>query len=110
MAYNQELADRVILQFESLHPFIDKKMFGGLGILINGNMCVGVVKENLVVRVGKEQYEKYLKLDGVRPFDFTGKPLTGWVYVSEDQLTDTEALKHWLLTGLDFTLTLPPKG
>lgn len=109
MAYDQELAHRVLHAFESLHPYVDKKMFGGLGIMINGNMCVGVVNDSLVVRVGKEQYQALLQIEGVSPFDFTGKPLTGWVYVDSDVLLDSDSLHHWLMIALDFVLTLPHK-
>ena len=109
MAYDQELANRALRAFETLHPFIDKKMFGGMGIMVNGNMCVGVVKDSLVVRVGKDDYHSTLNEDGVSPFDFTGKPLTGWVYVDGSVIADHESLNRWLMTALDFVLTLPDK-
>ncbi len=109
MSFDHELAQRVLHQFESLHPFIDKKMFGGLGIMINGNMCVGVIKDNLVVRVGKKSYLQALQIEGVSEFDFTGKPITGWVYVDGDYLIEDSQLLHWLNQGLDFALTLDAK-
>ncbi len=109
MSFDPELAQRVLQQFEYLHPFIDKKMFGGLGIMINGNMCVGVIKSNLVVRVGKENYQNALLMAGVTEFDFTGKALTGWVYVDGDYVMEDSQLIYWLNQGLDFVLTLDPK-
>ncbi len=109
MSFDNDLAQRVLDQFERLHPFIDKKMFGGLGILVNGHMCVGVVKDKLVVRVGKTHYEKALIKKGVSEFDFTGKPLTGWVYVERTAISEEAMLTYWLNQGLDFVLGLAPK-
>lgn len=107
MAYDTELADQVILAFEQLHPFAEKKMFGGMGLMINGHLCVGVIKTFLIVRVGKEAYQETLSEEGVFPFDFTGKPLTGWVYV--DLSLSQQSLENWLHKGLDFVLSLPAK-
>ncbi len=109
MSYDTELAQRVMQQFERLHPFIDKKMFGGMAFMVNGHMCVGVVKDSLVVRVGKDEYSKALTKDGVTQFDFTGKPLTGWVYVDGAMVSEEASLLDWLNQGLDFVLTLSPK-
>ncbi len=109
MSFDTELSHRVIKQFETLHPFIDKKMFGGLGLMVNGNMCIGIIGANLVVRVGKGNYQWALQQDGVSEFDFTGKPLTGWVYVRQEYLDNKKSLLFWLNQGLDFVLTLPHK-
>jgi len=92
MSYDTELALRVMQQFERLHPFIDKKMFGGMAFMVNGHMCVGVVKDSLVVRVGKDQYSQALAKDGVTKFDFTGTPLTGWVYVDGAVVSEEASL------------------
>lgn len=109
MSYDTELAERVMQQFEKLHPFVDKKMFGGIAFMVNGHMCVGVVKDNLVVRVGKEHYAQALSKNGVTEFDFTGTPLTGWVYVDGAVINEEASLLAWLHQGLDFVLTLAPK-
>lgn len=108
MAYDRELADDVIRAFEHLHPFSEKKMFGGMGLMVNGHLCVGVIKTFLIVRVGKEGYEHALKQEGAAPFDFTGKPLAGWVYV--DLSLSQHSMDTWLNWGLDFVLTLAPKS
>lgn len=109
MAYNSYIADRVIAVFDALHPYSSKKMFGGMGIMVNGNMCIGVMKDSIVVRVGKDEYQHTLTLNGAAPFDFTGKPLTGWVYVDEAAIEDEQSLFNWINKGLDFVLTLPAK-
>jgi len=109
MAYDTRLAQQVQAQFNTLHPYVAKKMFGGMIIMINGHMCVGVVKDNLVVRVGKERYQQALDNLGVSEFDFTGKPLTGWVYVDGELVAEEESLIYWLNQGLDFVLELPAK-
>lgn len=77
--------DRVSKRLEAIleneEGFSSKKMFGGFCIMIHGNMCCGVEKDHLILRIGPELYEEFLKEENVRPFDFTGKPLKGFVYV-----------------------------
>ncbi|MEH6348073.1 MAG: TfoX/Sxy family protein [Bermanella sp.] len=109
MAYDTRLAQQVMEQFNVLHPYIAKNMFGGMAIMINGHMCVAVVKDNLVVRVGKERYQQALDNLGVSEFDFTGKPLAGWVYVDGELVGEEVSLIYWLNQGLDFVLSLAPK-
>jgi TfoX/Sxy family transcriptional regulator of competence genes len=87
----------------------DKKMFGGIGFLVNGNMACGVHKDALIVRVGPEGYEKALAGPHTRPFDITGRPMKGWVMVDREGYGSDEALREWVRQGVDFALTLPPK-
>ena len=108
MAYNIQLAERIRTEVQGL-PVVEKKMFGGVGFLIHGNMACGVHKENMIVRVGPDQHEKLLKKKHTRVFDITGKPMKGWLIVEPDGCKTAKQLADWVKTGVDFALTLPPK-
>ena len=84
-------------------------MFGGIGFLLNGNMLVGVWKESLVVRLGKEEGEEALKEPHVKEFDITGRPMRNWVAVGPDGVEDGDQLKGWIEQALKFVKTLPAK-
>lgn len=85
-------------------------MFGGLAFLVNGHMCCGVTAGDLMVRVGSDLHERALKRPHARPMDFTGRPLRGFVYVAREGCRTAAQLKGWVKLGLDFALSLPPKG
>jgi len=108
MVFDNHLAERVgqILKNKNL---VEKKMFGGVGFLINGNMACGVHGDNLIVRVGNDQYQKLLSHPSVKPFDLTGKPMTGWAEVIPTGTSDDKELEHWVRLGVEFACTLPPK-
>jgi TfoX/Sxy family transcriptional regulator of competence genes len=109
MAYDEGLAQRVTELLEKKHGFNEKKMFGGVCYLLNGNMACGVLNEDLIVRIGPENYEDALKLPHTRKFDLTGKPMKGWVMVSHDGHESDEDLSEWVHRGANFALSLPPK-
>ena len=109
MAYDEALADRVKTVLKGRRSVVEKKMFGGLCFMVNGNMACGVEKKKLVVRVGPDDYEKFLKLKHVRKMDFTGKPLKGFIYVMPDGLSRTDSLKKWVDRGVRFAQSLPKK-
>jgi TfoX/Sxy family transcriptional regulator of competence genes len=104
MAYDEVLADRV----RDLAGLPEKKMFGGIAFLLNGNMAVGVHGDDLIVRVAKTDHEACLAEPGARPFDMTGKPMTGWLLVSGDVLDD-DVLAAWVGRGTAYAGSLPPK-
>ena len=110
MAYDENLADRVraTLGEMDVEP-VERKMFGGLAFMVRGHMTVGVLGDDLMVRVGKDAYEDALAWAGARPMDFTGTPMTGMVYVGPEGTGDDGDLRGWVQRGLDFTSTLPPK-
>jgi len=87
----------------------DKKMFGGICHLLNGNMFCGVHKEFMILRLGTDKAEDALKLAHVRPFDITGRPMKGWVMVAEDGFKSEKDLKNWLDQTRKFVETLPMK-
>ena len=108
MAYNQKLAERIRSQLDGI-PFVEKKMFGGVGFLLNGNLACGVNKEDLSVRVDPEKHSALLQKPHVRPFDMTGRPMKGWLLVDADGVKTEKQLSAWTKEGVDFALTLSPK-
>ena len=109
MAYNEHLADRIRKVLADRKNITEKKMFGGLSFMLSGNMCCGIVGDDLVVRVGPDSHEKALAKPHARPMDFTGRSLQGMVYVGPEGYRTDEGLKYWLGQGLSFALSLPPK-
>jgi TfoX/Sxy family transcriptional regulator of competence genes len=79
MAYDESVAGRVREALAERSDIAEKRMFGGLAFLLNGNMCVGVVKDELMVRVGPDAYDDLVGGPHVREMDFSGRPMTGWV-------------------------------
>lgn len=109
MAYDETLASRARSILEQEDGFSEKKMFGGLCFLINGSMTAGVIDDRLMVRVGKERYEEALGYPHCHEMDFTGRPMTGMVIVEPEGLTENDNLNEWLVMGISFTSSLPPK-
>lgn len=109
MAYNQQLADRIRKILKRRKGYNEKNMFGGICFLLRGNMCCGVEKNRLMLRVGIDQYEECLELPQTSKMDFTGKPLKGFIYVSAKGVEKDENLKEWIERGLKFIKTLPSK-
>jgi TfoX N-terminal domain len=109
MAYDESLADRVrdVLGDES--DVREQKMFGGLAFMVRGHMCVGLLGDELMVRVGPDRYGNALRRAGVREMDFTGRPMRGIVMVAPSALRG-RALRAWVDRGRDFVATLPPRG
>jgi len=117
MAYNLKLAERIRVEFGEM-PFIEKKMFGGVGFLLQGNtlapgasagVACGVHKDDMIVRVDPEKHEKLLKKTHVKPFAITGKPMKGWLLVEADGYKTAKQISTWVKEGVEFALTLPPK-
>jgi len=109
MAFSETLAQRVR---DMLYPPTvaeEKKLFGGIAFMVSGNMAVGVIQDNLIVRVGLENYEAALGKPGADLFKPTGKPMAGWVAVAPNGHQADEDLKHWIELALEFVKTLPAK-
>ena len=101
MAYDAILATRVREVLLQKKRISQKEMFGGACFMVDGNMCCGVIKDKLVVRVIREEYDKLLLRPHVKPMDFTGKPLRGFVYVLPSGLKRRASLKAWVEKGLN---------
>jgi hypothetical protein len=109
MAYDEGLAQRVRQILKDLPGFTEKKMFGGIGFMLMGNMACGVNKDDLIVRVGPERYDEALAKAHARQFDMTGRPMRGWVVVGPDGCRSDAELGAWVDQGVEFALSLPPK-
>ena len=109
MAYDEGLAQRIREILEERDGFVEKKMFGGICFLLFGNMACGIIGSELIVRVGPAGYEDALSRPHTRVFDFTGKPMRGWVVVDSDGIGEDDELAEWIDAGAGFSLSLPPK-
>lgn len=89
--------------------FSERRMFGGVCFLINGNMCTGSWKGALIVRLEREEHERTQAVPHVRPMDITGKVMRGWAMVEPAGIANDDDLKHWVRRAADFASTLPPK-
>ena len=107
--YDERLAGRVRAELAGYDTVSERTMFGGLAFLIDGKMCVGVLKDELVVRVGSERYMDALKRPHARPMDFTGRPSRGMVYVSAAGVTRGAALKRWVDAGVTAARAAPAR-
>lgn len=108
MAYNEKLAERIRNEMSGI-PFVEKKMFGGVGYLIHGNMACGIHKEDMILRVDPQKYERLLKKPHAKPFDTMGKPMKGWLMVGPSGCKTKKQLSTWVKEGVEFALTLPSK-
>lgn len=109
MAFDESLAARIRELLARKNAITEKKMFGGVGYLLNGNMLIGVWKDTLIVRVGPERYEETLLESHVREFDITGKPMKSWIMVEPEGIDDDNDLKAWIEKAMKFVKTLPSK-
>lgn len=109
MAFDEGAAQRVREALADRDDVVEKKMFGGLAFMVSGNMCIGVLGPDLMLRVGKERYEELLARPHARRMDFTGKPMAGYLYLEPAGYESDEDLEDWIALALDFVLTLPPK-
>jgi TfoX/Sxy family transcriptional regulator of competence genes len=106
MAYDETLADRIRRAVRPRADVTEKKMFGGLAFLLDGRMFCGILKDDLMVRVGPERYKAALAEAHVRPMDFTGRPMNGYVFVGPDGSRTEKAIKKWVDEGAAFVATL----
>ena len=109
MAYDELLADRVR---EVLAPHAgtsERKMFGGIAFMFHGNMAVGILGDELMVRVDKDHYDDTLTEPHVGVMDFTGRPMRGFVVVAAEGIAEDADLTAWVDRGLDLAGSLPPK-
>ena len=109
MAYNLDLEHRIDKMIDRLGDITKRKMFGGIGYLLNGNMCFGIHKEYLILRTSPERAAELLKSADTAPFDITGRPMKGWLMVSPDGVETEDQLWEMLQIGAGFAQTLPPK-
>jgi TfoX/Sxy family transcriptional regulator of competence genes len=109
MPFDESLAGRIRNTLARKKNIDEKKMFGGVGFLLNGNMLVGVWKDSLIVRLGPDAYDDALQEPHVREFDITGKPMKGWIMVDPKGVEDDNQLKTWIQRAVKFVGKLPGK-
>jgi TfoX/Sxy family transcriptional regulator of competence genes len=108
VAYDEELAWRVRAVLPAADTVTERQMFGGLAFMLGGHMFCGVVKDSLMVRLGPDHAERALDQPHVRPMDFTGRPMTGMVFVGPGGLHGP-ALRDWVDAAAGYARSLPPK-
>lgn len=103
MAYDNYLAERIktVLQQKQI-SFEEKKMMGGLAIMVNDKMCVGVIKNDMMARIGPDAYPEALTRYGAREMDFTKRPMKGWIYIGPEGVDKDEDLASWVQLALDY--------
>src|SRR5687768_10314701 len=109
MAYDEGLAERIRGLLEDRGKVSERRMFGGLAFLMRGHMTVGIVKDELMVRVGPESYDRVLSEPHARAMDFTGRPMKGLVFVSPEGVDSDTDLERWVERGVGYAASLPAK-
>jgi TfoX/Sxy family transcriptional regulator of competence genes len=109
VSYNEDVANRVRQAVAAHDGLSERKMFGGLCLMVNGNMFAGIMADELMLRVGPKRFEELLAKPGARPMDFTGRPMNGYLYVAPPAFATDNALSTWLEAALAFVETLPAK-
>ncbi len=109
MAYSKSLVERIRHLVSRQRGVTEKKLFGCVCFLLNGNLLVGVWKDSLIARVGKDAYEAALQEEYVTEFDVTGRPMKGWVMVEPDGIDSDHQLNHWIELATVYVRMLPGK-
>lgn len=109
MAFDEKLAERIRKQLAKQDGLVEKRMFGGVAFLLNGNMCCGVHKDALMVRLEPEATETALRRPHTRIFDLTGRPMKGWILVDAEGIQTSGGLKKWIDQGVAYAASLPAK-
>jgi len=109
MPYDETLAARIRALLIPRDGYDEKKMFGGICFMLHGRMACGIVRDRLIVRVGRQAYGEALARPHVEFFDLTGRPLTGWVQVGPEGWAKDDDLAAWVEGGVAYALSLPPR-
>ncbi|HEV2669861.1 MAG TPA: TfoX/Sxy family protein [Gemmatimonadales bacterium] len=109
MAFDERLAERVRGSLGRRKGLAEKKMFGGVAFLLNGNMCVGIHKSALIVRLAPEETDAALAQPHTRRFDLTGRPMKGWILVDPAGLKTEAKLSKWVGVAAKYAGSLPAK-
>lgn len=109
MVYSEMLAERIRQLLSRRKCVAEKRMFGGICFLLDGNICVGVWNNSLVARIGEENAAEALRRPGVGEFDVTGRPMKGWVLVDPSGIGDDDRLNGWIDDAVQFVAQLPAK-
>lgn len=102
MAYNEKLAVRIRKTLSEVKSMKEKEMMGGLTFMVNDKMCIGIIKDEMMCRIDPDLQEAALEKTGCRIMDFTGKPMKGYVMVSESGMKTKKEFDYWINLCLDF--------
>lgn len=102
MAFSEKLSNRIRESLSELPNVEEKNMFGGITYMVNGKMCIGVVKDEMMCRIDPEKYEEVMEINGCREMVFTGKPMKGYVFVSDEAMKTKKQFDYWIKLCLDF--------
>jgi hypothetical protein len=108
MAYDEALAGRIRGLLGDVPAVTERKMFGGLSFMVQGNYACGIT-DTLVVRVGAEQHEDAMAQPFTRIMDFSGRPMKGWIYVDPPGYAGEAGLAYWVKRGVTYAQSLPAK-
>jgi TfoX/Sxy family transcriptional regulator of competence genes len=109
MAYDTQLADEIRTAIGAHPGLSEREMFGGISFMINGNMAVGVIGDELMVRVGKDAHAEVVEQPGARPLEMGSRSMKGWVAVSQEVFPDEDAFETWVARGVAYAESLPAK-
>ena len=109
MAYEEQVAERLRACYVSVPGVVERKMFGGVAFMVDGHMSCGVLRDELIVRVGRARYAEVLQRPHTREMDITGRPLTGFVVVAPAGFTSDQALTAWVRLSLEYLSSLPAR-
>lgn len=101
MAYNEKIADKIRIALNGTKNLVEKKMFGGIAFMVNDKMCLGVYKDDIMLRCEPERMEELLSKQGVRPFDLTSKPMKGWLLINEDGISTKKNFDYWIQIAVE---------
>jgi TfoX/Sxy family transcriptional regulator of competence genes len=102
MAYDENLAVRIREQLAERQDVLEKEMMGGLVFMIDGKMCIGIIKDEMMCRIAPELYPEILEKHGCREMDFTGRPMKGYVLIDDTGMKSKKDFEYWIDLCLDF--------
>jgi hypothetical protein len=109
VAYSEQLAERIREAIDDRPGVTERKMFGGIAWMVNGNMACGIIGEDLMVRLDRDDAETALAEEHVGPMEFTGRPMRGFILVEAAGIEGDSELGRWVEAGADFAESLPSK-
>ncbi len=109
MAYDEKFAARIRKALGPRKGLVAKQMFGGIAFLLNGNMCIGIHKDELIVRLDPDQTDAALAKPHTRVFDLTGRPMKGWILVAPKGIATDAQLAKWIAIAATYAGALPAK-
>ena len=110
MPYDEKLASRIRKTLGSRTDVEERGMFGGIAFMVRGHMCCGLAQNKLMVRVAPEEYEALLREPEARPMDFTGRPMRGFLFVSDAGVATPPGLRKWISKAVEFAERRPTKA